>query len=163
MKARCEAENREPFYQHIVKTYITNPQPLEVYYRDLSKIPGHKRTTNYNFESKEARQDGYEWRRRTNSFLKQEWCTIYKSTYNYYNTETQKIDSTWANNFYIFPKDDQMIIVYKGDNSVAVNGLMEIQSKNQHQITTQDFLRSGQKPSKSLQVNEELRQQKPSG
>ena len=120
MKARCEAENREPFYQSIVKTYITNPQPLEVYYRDLSKIPGHKRTTNYNFESKEARQDGYEWRRRTNHFLKQEWCTIYKSTYNYYNTETQKIDSTWAKNFYIFPKDDQMIIVYKGDNSVAV-------------------------------------------
>ena len=90
-----------------------------MYYRDIRKVEGHKGNTNYDFELKEARADGYEWRRRSNHFMKQEWCNINKSTYHYFDTETGRIDSTWAKNFYIFPKEDKMIIAYKGDNSLA--------------------------------------------
>ena len=43
---QCLAENREPFDQSTVTTYITDPQPFQVYYRDLRKVEGHKRNTN---------------------------------------------------------------------------------------------------------------------
>ena len=119
MQAQCEAENREPFYQSILTTYIDNPQPYEVYFRDIKKIEGHPRNTNFDFEKKES-QDSYLWRRKYNHFLRQEWCDIFKATYHYYDQESGKENPNWSKNFYIFPKDDKMIIVYKGDNSVAV-------------------------------------------
>ena len=119
VQAQCESENREPFYQNTMTTYIDNPQPNEVYFRDLKKIEGHPRNTNYDFERKES-EDTYLWRRKHPHFLRQEWCGIFKSTYHNYDQETGKMNSNWAKNFYIFPKEDKMIIVYKGDNKGAV-------------------------------------------
>jgi len=119
LQEKALANNREAVYQSTITTIIENPQPNQVYYRDLRKVEGHNRNLNYDFEAKEARQDGYTWRRNTHHFLKQEWCDIFKSTYIYCDNETGVRSSKWAKNFYIFPKEDKMMIVYKGDNSIA--------------------------------------------
>ncbi len=112
-----EKEGRGPFYESVVDTMITDPQPYTMYFRDLTP-PTEK--LNWDFEEKEA-DDGYTWRRRNARFIKQEWCDVFKSTYVYYDRETNKLDREWSKNFYVFPKENKMIIHYKGDNKFATH------------------------------------------
>ena len=115
--AKWEAETRGPFYESVVTTSITYPQPNQVYFRDL-KIPEGVKKPFWNFEEKEAK-DGYTWRRRDANFMGEQWANIFQVTYINYDTQRNQFNPEWKKYMYIFPKEDKMIIIYRGNNTGA--------------------------------------------
>ena len=110
-----ETEKRGSFYESVCETLITDPQPNEVYYRDFKVPPGTKMP--FALEEKEA-NDGYSWKRKSSGLLPDQW-SIYKVTFVNFDQGSSKLNFEWTKTFYIFPKEDKMIIHYRGSKGNA--------------------------------------------
>ena len=104
------ADSGQYQWESIFETQISDPQPNDVYFVDYRWPPGE--TTVVNVEEK-ASKDGYAWRKDTGKFFTDDRF-ILKACF--VNIHEESLNLAWSKTWFIFPKEDKMIICYTGSN-----------------------------------------------
>ena len=104
------ADSGQYQWESIFETQISDPQPNDVYFVDYRWPPGE--TTVVNVEEK-ASKDGYAWRKDTGKFFTDDRF-ILKACF--VNIHEESLNLAWSKTWFIFPKEDKIIICYTGSN-----------------------------------------------
>ena len=104
------ADSGQYQWESIFETQISDPQPNDVYFVDYRWPPGE--TTVVNVEEK-ASKDGYAWRKDTGKLFTDDRF-IQKARF--VNIHEESLNLAWSKTWFIFPKEDKMIICYTGSN-----------------------------------------------